>query len=614
MLVFWMLAGFAGPPSAQAEYRQLAIAADVKSRFSDGCSSVQELMTQAEQRGLDGLIFGDHDRQSIQYGVPYLERVLRIKMDSPSLLSNGAAAFLSEINQIDRSDDTVVLVPGVESAPFYYWQGSPFDGNLVARNWDKHLLIVGLPSSLDYDEIPTLNSSFTTRYLKDGIVLFTIFCVAALIGLYGFMGKSGRGFFLIFAAVMSLFAVNHHPFKSSPFDPYRGDLGIQPYQTLIDYANSKGALVFWNHLETPVAKEIDNGLFAVKTRTDRHPRDLLLTHGYTGFQAMNETPVTAAEPGREWDQVLKMYLIGARENPIWGYGANDFHCEEKGQNKLGAVQTVVLAKQKNRAAIVEALRAGRMYAVKYQLDSNRLSLDTFALVDPATGKQAIMGETLKTRNPPDIGIRLSMTGKETSRVQVRLIRNGQVVKEALLNLPYEGVWQDPALDLAKPAYYRLMVAVDERHQLVSNPIFVDPGSRGQAVVASAPMNPSTSPAPQPAVPADGQSAPETAALEGKPSTPAPPAKEKEAARATSPSGESTGRQYVEVVATGVRLRKGPSTKFPVAGRAAKGERLLFVRRTNMMYKGKPWLLIKQNGTQAFVWEGLVKKMPLSQRN
>jgi len=614
LLVFWMLAWFAGPPSAQAKYRQLEIAADVKSRFSAGCFSVQELMTQAEQRGLDGLIFGDHDRQSIQYGVPYLERVFRIKMDSPSLLSNGAATFLSEVNQIDRSDDTVVLVPGVESAPFYYWQGSLFDGNLVAHNWDKHLLIVGLPSSLDYDEIPTLNSSFTTRYLKDGIVLFTIFCVGALIGLYGFTGKSWRGFFLIFAVVMSLFAVNHHPFKSSPFDPYQGDLGAQPYQHLIDYANSKGALVFWNHLETPLVEEIDNGLFSVKTRTDRHPRDLLLTRGYTGFQVLNETPVTAAEPGREWDQVLKMYLIGARENPVWGYGANDFNCDENNQNKLGAVRTVVLAEQKNRADIVEALRAGRMYAVKHKLDSNRLSLDTFALVDPATGKQAVMGETLKTQNPPDIGIRLSMTGEETSRAQVRLIRNGRVVKEALLNLPYEGVWQDPARDPAKPAYYRLMVEVDERHQLVSNPIFVDPGTRGQAVVALAPTNPSASPAPEPAVSADEQSTPEAAAPGDKPSTPAPSAKEQEAAAATSPSGESSGQQYVEVVATGVRLRKGPSTKFPVAGKAAKGERLLFVRRTNMMYKGKPWILIKQNGTQAFVWEGLVKKMQLSQRN
>ncbi|MCH6580562.1 MAG: hypothetical protein IH802_09400, partial [Nitrospinae bacterium] len=47
-------------------------------------------------------------------------------------------------------------------------------------------------------------------------------------------------------------------------------------------------------------------------------------------------------------------------------------------------------------------------------------------------------------------------------------------------------------------------------------------------------------------------------------------------------------------------------KFPVAGQAKKGERLVFVRRTKMMYKGKAWIIVKQNGNQAYVWEGLVK--------
>ena len=74
-----------------------------------------------------------------------------------------------------------------------------------------------------------------------------------------------------------------------------------------------------------------------------------------------------------------------------------------------------------------------------------------------------MGETLKTKNPPDIGVRLSTAGAHPSRAHIRLIRNGQMAKQAVLNLPYEGVWQDPALDLSRPAYYRLMVEVDDQH-------------------------------------------------------------------------------------------------------------------------------------------------------
>ena len=590
------------PRGVQAEYLQWDLATDVKSRFSTGCSSVQELMAQAEARGLDGLLFGDHDRKSIQYGIPYAERILRIKMDSPSLLDNGAATYLSEINQNDKTDDTLVLVPGVESAPFYYWTGNPLDKNLVAHNWDKHLLIIDLPNSRDYEELPTLNSSFTTRYLEEGYLPFLVFCVGVLIGLYGFfMGKRRRGISFIFALVMGLLAANTHPFKSSPFDQYHGDQGVEPYQYLIDYADSKGALVFWNHLETPVSEEIDGGLIQVKTRTDSHPQDLLLTRRYTGFQAISNTRVFAVEPGKEWDQVLMQYLDGKRDRPVWGYGPNNFRCGGKDGNPLGGVRTVVLANRKSRPALVKALQAGRMYAVKQGEGKARLSLDTFELIDPATGNRAWMGKELKTAGPPDIALKLSMTGGESdARAKIRLIRNGQVVKQGLLKLPYTGVWQDAAL--APRGYYRLLVEIDDDNQLVSNPIFFNAGHSQKTEVASG--NTDLPPVPDP--------------------LPAPPVKDRPQTLPTqkeqvfAPTAESPRvapiEKYVEVKGNGVRLRKGPSVQFPVVGKVKSGERLVFVRRTDVMYKGKAWIVIKKEEDLAYVWEGLVKELPADQRN
>ena len=80
-----------------------------------------------------------------------------------------------------------------------------------------------------------------------------------------------------------LLAANNHPFKSSRFDAYHGDPGIEPYQEVIDYAQSKNAMVFWNHLESTnhVGKE---GAMAFKTLP--HPEDLILSKGFTGFQAV----------------------------------------------------------------------------------------------------------------------------------------------------------------------------------------------------------------------------------------------------------------------------------------------------------------------------------------
>ena len=89
-------------------------------------------------------------------------------------------------------------------------------------------------------------------------------------------------------------------------------MGEEKNQDLIDYADSKEALIFWNHLERPVSEEIHDDLIPVKTRTDSHPQDLLLTSHYTGFQAVGNAPISAVEPGKEWDQVLMQYLEGKR--------------------------------------------------------------------------------------------------------------------------------------------------------------------------------------------------------------------------------------------------------------------------------------------------------------
>lgn len=643
-----MLCAMLLPQKSQAQYRQMDIAADVKSRFSSGCSSVQELMTQAEFKKLDGLLFSDYARRSIQYGLPYLERVAKTKFEGPSVLDSGPAAYLSEISQNDRVDDTVVLMPGVEVAPIYYWTGDSVGQERVAHNWDKHLWIVGLPDTVAYEQLPILNSGFTTRHWRQNIVAFSIFSVAALIGLLFCVSRRWRfrGTSLIFTVAMTLLAANHHPFNSSPFDPYQGDPGVQPYQDLIDYADSKGAMVFWSHLETPVAKRMKNSLVSFTAKTDAHPNDLLLTRHYTGFQAVNESHVTAVDPGREWDQVLQEYLDGQREKPVWGYGSNNFHCE--GKASLGGVRTVVLAKSKDRAAVMEALRAGRMYGVKQGERQKRLSLDKFELTEPATGNRAIMGEGLNTAQAPQINIQLSMTDGSAARVKIILIRNGKIVRKAVLPLPVEDVWEDASVDRVQPAYYRLLVEADDFNRLVSNPIFLNIGAPLEKTQVAAKVVPEpevttpeeAAPAPQPvlpekqpAPPADTtpSPAPEKQAASTAPEAPAsekstvppvestsPPAPEKQAVSTVpekstvppepeNPIAEgSVEKRTVKVMANSVRLRKGPGITFPVAGQAAKGDQLLYVRTTDVVFKGRAWMVIEKGGHKAYIWSGLVQ--------
>ncbi len=64
--------------------------------------------------------------------------------------------------------------------------------------------------------------------------------------------------------------VNHHPFKSSRFDPYHGDQGEAPFQDVIDYARSRGGMVFWAHPESNYSKNgVEMG--PVKLMTEHYP-------------------------------------------------------------------------------------------------------------------------------------------------------------------------------------------------------------------------------------------------------------------------------------------------------------------------------------------------------
>jgi hypothetical protein len=238
--------------------------------------------------------------------------------------------------------------------------------------------------------------------------------------------------------------------------------------------------------------------------------------------------------------------------------------------------------------MVEALGAGRMYAVKQGEGQNRLSLDAFELIDTASENRAVMGEQLKTATPPDIRIKLSTMGDgSNARAHIRLIRNGQVVKRGLLSLPYESVWQDVLPP--QRGYYRLLVEIDAHNQLVSNPIFFNSTHGPKTEVASAKTE--ELPAPAPPSPVD----------------PSPPSTKVEPALAPKTEPSDPAGKYVEVTGRGVRLRKGPSTQFPVVGKADQGERLLFVRRTEVMYYSKPWIVVKKEGEFAYIWEGLVKE-------
>jgi len=617
---------------AFAGFIQLDGIADVKTRFSRGCSTLRDVAEMARAKGIDTVIFGDQARDSLEYGVVPLERIIRKRNENASILTMGAPAYIAEVNDNDKQFEETILISGSEVAPFYYWTGSVLNGNLIANNPDKHLFIVGFDEPEIYEQLPILDSNFSKRYLAHyqnyfyGYLIF--FLLFLTIFLKGYKKKLTR----VFAGVMFLLALNNIPFKSSPFSQYKGDLGAEPYQELIDYVTSNGGLIFWNHMEAP-NKIKQKG--RVSYKTEPYPEDLVLTSGYTGFQSVADFPIMQIEPGNEWDNVLNKYLEGSRKKPVWGYGGNNYLCEN-GDTKLGEIRTIFLVRQKSRDEILEAMASGRMYAVR-QTGDERISLDNFTLSDIISGQQATMGEELISNDFPELKIKVRMTSGTEKTVRLSVIRNGIEVKQEKVSLPYELTWRDVNLNKNNgPLFYRLKVEADSKNYLVSNPIFFrfdeEFGTQSELVsqnvtteklsmvepvkpIVEEPQSPTTPVIDPLNEPTEGKVLPASIPLEPEnimvskltPPTLQQPTSPvvKMPALPTSNALFDIGNKSVIAKIDGVSLKNGPGPKFPEVGKLNKGDRLALIRRTKVNFNGKPWLLVDLGGRKAYVWSDLV---------
>ena len=149
LLIF--LCTVAGP--ATAEYVQLPGVVHVHSTVSSGLYSTEELVHMAKDMGLEVLVLTDHDLVAMEYGIFPFRNLIKKRVERNSVTRLGPEKYLSMISQVNQRQKDVVVIPGVQSSPFYYWTGSPLSENLTAHNYRKELLLIGMMSADDYRDL-----------------------------------------------------------------------------------------------------------------------------------------------------------------------------------------------------------------------------------------------------------------------------------------------------------------------------------------------------------------------------------------------------------------------------------------------------------------------------
>ena len=457
----------------EVRYRQVRALIDLRSTMSDGAHTIESLVSTAREKGYEVVVINDHDILAMEYGVSPFRNLLKKRVELPSIHVSGIRGYLQAIKGARAKYPDMIVIPGTESVPFYYWTGSPLKKNLTAHNHERRILTMGMEQPEDYEQLPVIHNKNVKKYFTlafPEIVLMVILFIVSV------MLIRWRGWYRIVGMVLIIWVAfsiaDRSHLRSSPFDQYHGDQGIAPYQLFIDYVEKRGGLTYWNYPETQSGVR---KLGYIYVDTPPYPHVLKESLNYTGFAVLYGDRITVTEPGNLWDKVLGEYCTGLRTRPVWGIATADFHEEGGSGETLGNYTTVLLVKQSTQAEVMNALKQGRCYAYRGRYPQS-VVMEEFSVGSSLNvAAKGYSGESIQLEGYPRIKIVLKSDKDKGggNQVKVRLIRRGEVITTFEGALPMAVEYEDKEIDRNNKSYYRFdMIGAGT---LVSNPIFVDAG-------------------------------------------------------------------------------------------------------------------------------------------
>ena len=469
-------------PVAAAE--RLPAVLHVHSTLSTGQLSLDELATLAEQGGIGALLLSENYLLRVEYGLPPFRALTRVTYTERSVLASGIDEYLRRVEEVRRRFPRVLVLPGVEVMPYYRWSGSPLRFDMTASDTQKNLLVFGINDPHVLRALPAIGNPYTGRYTWQS-VLDAAPAVLIVPGTVLLAVKRrrrqrlGRAVVVVqrrswFAgAVLCTIGVvalgRAWPFTSEPYPPYE-NLGLTAHQDLIDAVERAGGVTVWSFPEAQDSGARKVGLVNVSWETAPYADDLLRTFRYTAFGGVYENATRFERPGDGWDRLLREYATNERRVPAWAVGESGFH-EFSAGKRFGTLQTVFLVNARSEAAVLDAFRHGRMYAL-HRTAKEALELGAFTV--SAGAATASSGDTLMAPpgTPIEAAVAIDASDGGAHEVRVALVRDGAVVEAWSGVTPFRA--RHRATFDGRPSFFRVDARGPSPHRLLTNPIFVKP--------------------------------------------------------------------------------------------------------------------------------------------
>lgn len=477
VLIVLLAAGHAAAETLE----RVAGVVHVHSDLSSGEFSLDELVARAERDGIGALLLAENYLVRIEYGLPPFRALTRVVHEEPGV-GEATADYLERV-RMRAASAHVLLLPGVEVIPHYWWTGTPLSLEMALHDTQKNLLVWGIEDAAALSRLPVVGNRragvYSLQSALDTLPVLLLVPGVLVLARTQLVGRRGaRGVIverrrrwalgLALCAIGAAAAARGWPFRTDRYSPYKY-FGAEPHQALIDAVDAAGGVAVWSFPEARDSGEQPVGPVRVTWTTEPYPDDLLRTFRYTAFGALYEDTTRVERPGGEWDRMLREYAAGERSRPGWALAESGFHDASAGKT-LGAIRTVFLTREHTAAAVLEAMRSGRMYALQR---TPQWGLDLDELTVRAGAAAAAMGERLRVPAGTALDVRATVAATDSAAhdVRVTLVRNGTIAGVWNTTTPASVVHRDTAE--ATPIVYRLEVRAGTQ-RLLTNPVFVTP--------------------------------------------------------------------------------------------------------------------------------------------
>ncbi len=435
---------------------------DVRSNHSDGDHDMDMLAQLAKQRGIDTLVFGEHDRYTVRFGLDPVPQLIGISREHPSLYETGLDEFFADLERVRNNHPDLHIMAATESTPGYYWSGIPFL-DLTLHEAERHIIALGIERPEQVEALP----SYDLRNIRGNFNLsLAIWCAAIFMLLIVLLRKRKRSVALLLAASFIAFLSTWLLQKK-----------IDPDVDFINTAREQGLFVIWTHPGT--RSGVREGPMGVKLDTPPYNRRVFETPTADAFAAVYGDSDNNTVPGGMWDRFMMDYMLGYRPHPLWAVAAGDYHAEGQAGEYLGNYPMDVWTEGSGSQAVMDALRRGRNTSWSMSREKN-LKMAALFLEDDV-GKRLLPGDEETVSRHVKLYASLSqwlpegaVKGDPSSALltlQGEWIVDGRVVAHAILS-PDEAVSVTPLELEAGPHVVRLRIPPQQGVRMEANPFLL----------------------------------------------------------------------------------------------------------------------------------------------